>query len=114
MVEQMTAHDELTHEEINDGPFTIRGVWTCNSPELPDSKEHVMDKDETARFEKLADDFGVHHHDNCLDCEAHNNHYEGDLDRVEIVDESGTVVQTIEPEVLVEEYDMAGDYNKFT
>jgi hypothetical protein len=44
---------------------------------------------------------------------AHNNHYEGDLDRVEVIDSDDDVVQIISPEVLVQEYGMVDDYEEY-
>jgi hypothetical protein len=111
---QSEADSELSHEEINNGDYTVRGIWTClHTPDLPEGDEHVMDEDEVDTLDELADTFGVHNHTDCLSCEAHNNHYEGDLDRVEVIDSNGDVVQVISPEVLVQEYDMADDYGKY-
>jgi hypothetical protein len=113
MVAAETADGELSHEEINSGEYTVRAVWTCLNPDLPDRESHVMDESEVDTFEDLADTFGIHNHDNCIDCEADNAHYKGDLDRVEVVDADREVVQNVELEMLVQEYEMADDYGEF-
>lgn len=108
-----TENGELNHEEINNGDFALRGIWTCNNSHLSGGEEHIMGESEVDTFEGLSSEFGVHYHDNCMECEAYNAHYEGDLDRVEIVNTDGEVVQTVEPEVLVQEYGMVDDYGVF-
>ena len=108
-----TAGSKLSYEEIDNGESTLHGIWTCNNPDLAGEEEHVMGEGEADTFEELADKFGAHYHGDCMDCEAYNAHYEGSLDRVEIVDANGEVIQIVEPEKLVQEYGMADDYGKF-
>jgi len=85
---------------------TFRAVWTCENPDLPGEAEHVMGDEETDSLDELAENFTAHHHDNCLDCEGYNAHYEGHLDRVEVrVD--GDVVEELSADTLVTKYGMS-------
>lgn len=82
-----------------------RAVWTCNNS-LPGGEEHVMDDVGASSLSELADEYTFHFHGNCMECEAYNAFYEGDLDRVEKI-RGEEVVEEIDGEAMVEEHGMS-------
>lgn len=105
-----TVERELTHEQVDrNDDYSVRGVWTCNNPELPDGKEHEMATSEADTLAELADEFTVHYHGNCMRCEGHHDHYEGSLDRVEVLGPGEELVDIVDPAILVRDYGMEDD-----
>lgn len=96
----MSSDVDEESEYSSDAVF--RAVWTCNSPQ----ENHVMAEDEANSLEEVARDWTIHFHVNCDRCVDYNDHYEGSLDRVEVI-EDGSVVDEISPETMIKEYNMS-------